>query len=138
MTISLDMKTRTIHYLYFIILFTPTLLFAQEEKLDSLPSIFKNDILFSEVNPLHPFGIFMQSAPFYVGTFDKSSHQIKVSYGMANIWSPQATMYYPQDLPSVFSEEVNDLYVTNRAGFFERINLPTRQRLFLRMEFFRI
>ena len=122
------MNTRIAFCIYFLL--PTTLLFGQKGKTDSQPSVFKNDILFTEVNPLHPFGIFMQSAPFYIGSFNEASHEIKVSYGMANIWGPQATMYYPQDLPSVFREEVNDLYVTNRPGFFESINLPTRQKTF--------
>ncbi|MFT6054410.1 MAG: hypothetical protein ACJAS3_003348 [Roseivirga sp.] len=125
------MKIHKARYLYIFLLLTPTLLFAQEAKVDSLPSIFKSDMLFTEVNPIHPFGIFILNAPFYIGTFNENSQKLKVSYGMANIWGPQVTMHYPQNITPQQSRDINaHVYMTDREDLFARQNIATERKTF--------
>ena len=97
---------------------------------DSIPSIFKDDILFTEVNPLHPFGIFTLDNPFYIGTFKEKGSKISVGYSMGNNWHPQSTVYYPQYLTDQQREEVNSLYMTQRPYYFFVNQIPVERKTF--------
>ncbi len=116
------------------LLFVMCVLFVVERLLardkDTIPSIFKDDILFTEVNPLHPFGIFTLDHPFYIGTFSKRGGKFSVGYSMGNNWHPQATIYYPKYLTASQREEVSKLYMTQRPYYFFENNIPVRTKTF--------
>lgn len=101
---------------------------AQDTSSDSIASVFKQDVFLSEVNPLHPFGIFTISTPFYVGAFTKKENKFSVNYSMGNIWHPQSTIYYPQGLTTEQRQEVNALFITKRPQYFEDNNIPTETK----------
>ena len=97
---------------------------------DTIPSIFKDDILFTEVNPLHPFGIFTLDHPFYMGTYTKRGSKFSVGYSMGNNWHPQSTIYYPQNLTSRQRTDVNRILYTDRPYYFFLNHIPVEQKTF--------
>ncbi len=97
---------------------------------DTIPSIFNDNLLFTEVNPVHPFGIFTLDHPFYIGTFNKKSSKFSVGYSMGNNWHPQSTIYYPQYLTPRQRIEVNSLYMTQRPYYFFLNQIPVERKTF--------
>jgi hypothetical protein len=89
------------------------------------------DLLFTEVNPLHGFGIFTFNTPFYIGNLrNTKSAEFSVGYSLGNTWHPQSTVYYPQNLTPQQRLEVNSLYVTDRPQYFEDQGILTKQKTF--------
>mgnify|MGYP001497773198 CR=1 FL=1 len=103
---------------------------SAREKKDTISSLFKDDILFTEVNPVHPLGIFTPDYPFYMGTFNKKGNKFSVGYSMGNNWLPRSTIYYPLYLTSRQQEEVNRLYMTDRPLYFYENNIPVDKKTF--------
>ncbi|HCR89934.1 MAG TPA: hypothetical protein DIW50_05645 [Prolixibacteraceae bacterium] len=97
---------------------------------DTIPSIFKDDLLFTEVNPVHPFGIFTLDHPFYIGTFNKKGSKFTVGYSRGNNWHPQSTVYYPEYLNTRQRIEVNSLYMTQRPYYFFLNQIPVEYKTF--------
>lgn len=94
------------------------------------PSVFSDDLLLTEINPLHPFGIFAFNTPFYFGTFKSNGSRFTVGYSFANVWHPQSTVFYPQNLTPAQTREVNSMYITDRPEYFEEQGIETRQKTF--------
>lgn len=112
---------KTIFFLFFIV---SNLLFAQKN--EALSVVFSDNILLTEVNPLHPLGIFTIDYPFYIGTFNKKDTKISAAYSMGNNWHPKATIYYPQNLIDQQREDVNNLFYFNRPAYFEEHGIETK------------
>ncbi|GLB53467.1 hypothetical protein NBRC110019_25080 [Neptunitalea chrysea] len=110
------------------ILCTPVLLFSQNSSTDTISGIFKEPLLFTEVNPLHSFGIFTLDAPLYVGTFKEKGGRFSAGYSMGNTWHPQATVYYPKGLTPNQRTEVNNLFYTKRPAYFEEHSIETETK----------
>lgn len=92
--------------------------------------IFSDDVLLTEINPLHPFGIFTLNTPFYSGSFNTKGNKFSVGYSYANIWLPKSTVVYPQNMTAMQKQEANALYITARPGYFEKNGIATRQKTF--------
>lgn len=104
-------------------------LFAQTAEVVSVGQA--QDILFTEVNPLHGFGIFTFNTPFYIGNLTNTkSSEFAVAYSFGNTWHPQSTVYYPQNLTAQQRIVVNSLYVTDRPQYFEDQGIVTKQKTF--------
>jgi len=100
---------------------------AQETtKLDS----FTDELLLTEVNPMHAFGIFTFNTPLYIGNFKTKSNTFSVGYSFGNTWHPQSTVYYPQNLTAEQQLSVNSLYTTDRPQYFEQQGIATKQKTF--------
>ena len=99
-------------------------------KNDSIQSILKDDILFTEVNPLHPFGIFTLDHPFYIGAFNKKGSKFSVGYSIGNNWHPQSSVIYPLHLTASQRTEVNSLYITQRPYYFFLNQIPVERKTF--------
>ncbi len=110
------------------LVFSAGLAFSQDEK--TVSPVFTDDILFTEVNPLHPFGIFTLDRPFYMGTFNKKGSKFSVGYSMGNTWHPQTTMYYPQSMTPYQKAETNNLYMTQRPYYFYLEDIPYKTKTF--------
>lgn len=94
------------------------------------PTVFSDDLLLTEINPLHPFGIFAFNTPFYFGSFKTEGSRFTVGYSFANVWHPQSTVFYPQNLTPAQAQEVNSMYITDRPEYFEEQGIETRQKTF--------
>lgn len=123
-------KFKTILLTVWIVMCVCFTLNGQTRATDSVPGVFREDVFFNDVNPLHPFGIFTLSTPFYVGTFNNRGGKFSVNYTMANIWHPQATVYYPQNLTQEQRAEVNELFYTKRPAYFTKNNIDTKDKTF--------
>lgn len=104
------------------------IVFAQPD--ETTPTIFSDDILFTEVNPLHPFGVFTLDRPFYVGTFNKKSSKFSVGYSMGNTWHPQSTIFYPLEMTTKQRLTVNDLHMLERPYYFYVEHIPVDTKKF--------
>ncbi len=93
-------------------------------------NIFDDDILLTEINPLHSFGIFTFNTPFYIGSFHARGDKFSVGYAFGNTWHPQSTVYYPQNMTPQQEQEVNLLYMTDRPAYFNEQGIQTRQKTF--------
>jgi len=102
--------------------------FAQE--VTDLPNPLTEELLLTEVNPMHGFGIFTFSTPFYIGNFNAISSKFTVGYSFGNTWHPQSTVYYPQNLTPQQTQEINSLYITDRPQYFEQQGIVTKQKTF--------
>jgi len=91
---------------------------------------FNDDILLTEINPMHSFGIFTFNTPFYIGSFHAKERKFSVGYSYGNTWHPQSTVYYPQNMTLQQELEVNSLYITDRPDFFNNQGIQTRQKTF--------
>ncbi len=91
---------------------------------------FSKELLLTEVNPMHAFGIFAFNTPFYIGNFKTKSSKFSVGYSFGNTWHPQSTVYYPQNLSLEQKLAVNSLYMTDRPPYFEQQGIVTRQKTF--------
>lgn len=91
---------------------------------------FNSELLLTEVNPMHAFGIFAFNTPFYIGNFKTKSSKFSVGYSFGNTWHPQSTVYYPQNLIPEQKLAVNSLYITDRPPYFEQQGITTRQKTF--------
>lgn len=94
------------------------------------PGLFSDDLVMTELNPLHPFGIFTQNNPFYIGSFTNKKHQLTVGYSFGNIWHPQSTVYYPQNMTPAQQAEANSMYMTQRPDYFLSQGIATKQKTF--------
>lgn len=92
--------------------------------------LFSEDLLLTEVNPLHAFGIFTFNTPFYFGSFKTREHKFTAGYSFGNTWHPPATIYYPQNMTARQVAEVNSLYVTDRPAYFEKEGIHTLRKMF--------
>lgn len=89
-----------------------------------------DELLLTEVNPMHAFGIFTFNTPFYIGNFKTRSDKFSVGYSFGNTWHPQSTVYYPQNLTAEQQLTVNSLYITDRPQYFEQQGIATKQKTF--------
>lgn len=94
------------------------------------PSVFSDDLLFTEINQMHPFGIFAFNTPFYLGSYKSKGSRFTVGYSFANVWHPQSTVYYPQNLTPAQAQEVNSMYITDRPEYFLEQGIETKQKTF--------
>jgi len=108
------------------------ILMLQASGQEEVPStgIFGNDLLLTEVIPMHPFGIFTLNTPFYIGSFKSKGHKFSVGYSYANIWHPKSSIVYPQNMTSVQQKEANSLYITARPDYFKKNEIATQQKTF--------
>lgn len=94
------------------------------------PGLFDDDLLVTEFNPLHTFGIFAFNTPFYIGAFNAKGSKFSAGYSVGNTWHPQSTVYYPLNLTPEQKLEVNSLYITDRPDYFARQGIQTQQKTF--------
>lgn len=99
-------------------------------KNDTIRSVFNDDLMFTEVNPVHPFGIFTLDMPFYMGTFKNKGNKFSMGYTMGNNWHPQSSIYYPQSLTDEQRVEVNSLYMTQRPYYFYLHRIPVESKTY--------
>ena len=122
------MKTGKRFFILLLILLFQQQLFAKGK--DTIASVFSDDLLFTEVNPVHPFGIFTLDHPFYIGAYSKKGSKFSVGYSVGNNWHPQSTIVYPKYLYQRQREAVNDLYMTQRPIYFFINQIPVSQKTF--------
>lgn len=102
--------------------------FAQEASPEQNP--FANELLLTEINPMHAFGILTFNTPLYIGNFKTKSTKFSVGYSFGNTWHPQSTVYYPQNLTPEQKLAINSLYITDRPQYFNDQGIETRQKTF--------
>lgn len=100
---------------------------AQEEP---VPDVFSDDLMLTEANQLHPFGVFTLDLPFYIGSFKEKGSRFSLGYSMANVWHPQSTVYYPQMMTEAQRRDVNELYITQRPYYFFVNDIPVEKKTF--------
>ena len=93
-------------------------------------NLFNDDLLLTEINQLHPFGIFAFNTPFYIGSFRAKGSRFSAGYSFGNTWHPQSTVYYPLNMTPQQEQEANALYITDRPDYFNRQGIETRQKTF--------
>ncbi len=103
---------------------------ARAQDATTKPNLFNDDLLITEINPLHPFGIFTFNTPFYIGSFKTKESRFSMGYSFGNIWHPQSTVYYPQNLTPEQVLQVNSLYITDRPDYFSKQGIQTQQKTF--------
>ena len=92
--------------------------------------IFTDELMMTEVYPLHAFGIFTLNTPFYFGSYKSKVSKFSVAYSYANIWHPQSTVVYPQNMTPTQKQDANSLYITERPGYFEQNGIAVEQKTF--------
>jgi len=113
-------------FLSLIILIFP--LTGQEEV--PVTGIFGDDLLLTEIYPLHSFGIFTLNTPFYIGSFKSKGNKFSVGYSYGNIWHPKSIVIYPLNMTSVQQQEANSMYITKRPRYFEQNGIATQKKTF--------
>lgn len=113
----------------FMSLFMLTLPSTGQEEVEST-GIFRDDVLMTEIYPMHPFGIFTLNTPFYIGSFKSKGNKLSVGYSYGNIWHPKSTVIYPLDMTTAQQHEVNSLYITERPRYFEQNGIDTQKKTF--------
>lgn len=103
-------------------------IFAQEAPAEQ--NSFTRELLLTEVNPMHAFGIFTFNTPLYIGNFKTKSTTFSMGYSFGNTWHPQSTVYYPQNLTPEQKLAVNSLYITDRPQYFSDQGIETKQKTF--------
>ncbi len=89
-----------------------------------------SQLFFAEANPESIAGIFSLDLPFYFMDKNGGEDQFSFGYSMGNIWSPQATLLYPQNLNSTQKEQIADVSVFDRPQYFEDEGIETENKTF--------
>ncbi len=110
------MKENKFFVLFLILMINTLVLLAQEKEFSR--TVFNDDILFTEVNPVHPFGIFTLDRPFYFGSFNKRGAKFSIGYSMGNIWHPEASIQYPKNITEKQKQEINEISAFGRSSYF--------------------
>jgi hypothetical protein len=103
---------------------------ARAQNKNASRKMFSDDLLVTEINPMHSFGIFSFKTPFYIGAFQTKGSKFSVGYSFGNIWHPQSTVYYPQNLTPEQRQEANSLYITDRSDYYMQQGIQTKQKTF--------
>ena len=120
------MKEVKFYVLLLIYMITALGLMAKEEELSK--SFFNDDILFTEVNPIHPFGIFTLDRPLYFGTFSQRGSRFSIGYTFGNTWHPQASIHYPQHITEQQRQEINGRDAFGRSKYFLQNQIPFEEK----------
>ena len=116
--------------LLFLVLFILFSGGAEAQEVTADLGLFNDDLLVTEIKPMHAFGIFTFNTPFYLGTFKNIGNKFSVGYSFGNTWHPQSTVYYPLNLTAEQKLEVNSMYITDRPEYFGKQGIQTRQKTF--------
>lgn len=116
-------------YVLFLIYMITTVSLMAEEK-ESTKSVFNDDILFTEVNPLHPFGIFTLDLPLYFGTFTQRGSKFSIAYSFGNTWHPAASIQYPYNITEQQRQEINERSAFGRKNYFLQNQVPFEEKTF--------
>ncbi len=117
-------RTGLFLFLSFFILTLPAA--GQEE--DSATGFFSDNMLMTEVNPVHAFGIFTLNTPYYYSSFKTKGNKFSMGYSFGNTWHPQAKVVYPLNMTPLQKQEANALYITKRPAYFEQNGIATEQK----------
>ena len=122
-------KHKQIRLFLFLLFFIHALpAIAQEEV--SAVSVFRDDLLMTEVNPLHAFGIFTLNTPYYFGSYKSKGNKFSMGYSFGNTWHPQSTVVYPINMTPAQQQEVNSLYITKRPDYFIQNGIAIEKKTF--------
>lgn len=116
------MKDVKFYLLSLIYMISTTGLMAEEDELAK--SIMNDDILFTEVNPIHPFGIFTLDRPLYFGTFSQRGAKFSIGYSFGNTWHPKASIQYPYNITELQRQEINGISAFGRSNYFLQNQIP--------------
>lgn len=97
---------------------------------DGYNEILQLPLFYSEINPENPVGIFSLDMPFYFPSEIPAKNQISIAYSMGNIWHPQASFLYPQNLTPRQKREIEDIYMAWRPEYFDAMNIETEDKMF--------
>ncbi|HKJ43225.1 MAG TPA: hypothetical protein VKA27_14105 [Sunxiuqinia sp.] len=121
------MKERNL-LIILLVLWTTAPVFAQSS--DDFNNIIQVPLYYPEINPEHPIGIFSLDFPFYFPDAEPQKNRLSASYTMANIWHPQARMYYPQNLTPAEQQDIQDIYFGQRPDYFDAMDIKTNEKLY--------
>jgi hypothetical protein len=117
---------------FFILVFLLSCFFAQSfaQNNDDLTNLLQVPLFYPEINPESAIGIYSLDLPFYFPDADPKKHELSVSYTMGNTWHPSARFLYPQNLTVDQQEELAEIPMTVRPGYFEVMGIETRDKAF--------
>lgn len=120
------MREGKFYVLLLIYMITTVGLMAKDDELPK--TIFNDDILFTEVNPLHPFGIFTLDCPLYFGSFNQRGAKLSIGYSFGNIWHPRASIQYPFNYTEKQRQEINGIGAFGRSNYFLKNQIPFEEK----------
>ena len=122
------MKGRASLLFLFVVLFSPVC--GQTDV--RYGNVLEVPLIFSEINPESPVGIFSLDLPFYFPSDSRTRprNKFSVGYSMGNVWLPQTRIYYPRNMSRQQEVAVARLNMTLRPQYFEDMDIETRQKVY--------